>query len=315
MGTYFKGVLWAAALALAVVLCFLYPAAAQGKPGVVGNLARAQATPTRADGLQALQSGALPAGEVLLTVDPDTVVSPADTQARDAWEKSLVTGNPAPPTIPAPLGKTSDALAAQFGYRVQTFGTVTAPAPATRIALTSDPGTLDLSADHLPLEQALKLLLGSLSPSQMQQLGGDGLGPGDLSVPSFDAGYEAAKYAETTWLSFRAGQHEALTARLAAAAPPGRAVFLRPQANTGTRFTSWAAPSAPAAPILLSTVTYDPDHPGQAALALGKATSGRPAGSALKGILLDITGSALAPALDALPKIIAAPTPERQSHP
>ena len=100
-------------------------------------------------------------GGVVLAVDPDKVALPKDAALPDA-------------------GASPAEVAGAYGRTAQGFGLVTAIAPPTMTVLNTAPVSAGPFVG-LPSEQALVLLLGSLSAAQWKQVTGErGLGAGDL---------------------------------------------------------------------------------------------------------------------------------------
>ena len=132
------------------------PALALSSPGA------AQVAPP-APTLAASLAAARPpdSGGVVLAVDAAKVALPKEAAAPDA-------------------GAAVPAVAQAYGRMAQDFGNVTAVAPATMVVLNTQPVTASPFAG-LPHDQALKLLLSTLTVPQWKALTGEkGLGPGDL---------------------------------------------------------------------------------------------------------------------------------------
>ena len=143
-----------ALLSLLSLLLLLGPAGAQQpKPPLPPG-------PTLAGALGSLP---LPASGVLLAVGADKVVLPRGVEA--------------PPAGGVDLGP----IAAAFGEETQTFGVVTAIAPASRVALNENPAPPDVTAD-LNSRPAFRMLAASLDDGQWAALTSEhGLGLADLT--------------------------------------------------------------------------------------------------------------------------------------
>lgn len=115
---------------------------------------------------KALPAAPAPSQGIVLAVGADKVTLPS--------------GMTAPPPGEADVPR----IAAAFGEQTQTFGVVTAVAPATRVILNDRPAAPDLSADLNPFT-AFKMLAASLDDSQWAALTSErGLGLPDLPDPT-----------------------------------------------------------------------------------------------------------------------------------
>ncbi len=134
----------------------------------------AAATPTKPAAIfpapltlaKALLAAPAPSQGIVLAVGADKVTLPAGV------------------TAPPPGEADAPRIAAAFGEQTQTFGVITAVAPATRVILNDNPAAPDLSADLSPFT-AFKMLAASLDDSQWAALTSErGLGLTDLTDPT-----------------------------------------------------------------------------------------------------------------------------------
>ncbi len=120
------------------------------------------ATAPKPPTLASVLAGVPPPVTVLLAVGAERVSLPKDAAL--------------PPAL-----SSADDIALAFGYKTQTFGTVTALAPATMVVLNEDPAPPNVAADLAP-GVAFKLLAASLDDAQWHALTSEtGLGLGDLT--------------------------------------------------------------------------------------------------------------------------------------
>ena len=109
---------------------------------------------------------------------------------------------PLPPgtDMPAADATLSD-IATAFGERIDTFGSVTVIAPATKVALNENPGPPDTSAD-LNSYTAIKVLMASLDDTQWKSLTSQtGLGLTDLSDDSQKALFHGLFHQGRLWVA------------------------------------------------------------------------------------------------------------------
>ncbi|MBV9850867.1 MAG: hypothetical protein JO250_14440 [Armatimonadetes bacterium] len=137
-----------------------------------GRCADAPAPPkavTLADALKALPQSRLPDGAVILTVAPQDVRLPQPVLPADA-------GPAATPDL-----STLESISSAYDRSQQVFGHVMALAPPTMVTLNTDPSLTDVPLADLVGQNPLSFLLGTLTESQLHQLGGDGLGMADMT--------------------------------------------------------------------------------------------------------------------------------------